>query len=290
MTDPADLEAFFDGAISGQLESKHIAGGVVAVVADGKLVFTKGYGYADVETRQKVDPEKTLFRIGSTTKLFTWTAVMQQVEDGNLDLNTDVNTYLKNVKIPSTYPEPVTLKSLLTHTPGFDDVVIGLFSRDANEVGPLDKVLRKQMPTRVRPPGLIPSYSNHGTALAGYVGRLCVRNDVGRVHRAADSQAAGDGAHSGSPAGQKTNFPLKCRTATNGSGPIQAQPFEYVPAAPAGCISTTAADAAKFMIAHLNDGQLGDARILKPETARQMREPLFRPDPKTDAICYGFME
>src|SRR6516162_2936939 len=115
LSDPGDLEAFFDGAVNVQLESKHIAGAVVAVVVGDKVVFTKGYGYADVEARRKVDPEKTMFRIASISKLFTWTAVMQQVEEGKLDLDADVNTYLKDIQIPKTYEQPITLKHLLTH-------------------------------------------------------------------------------------------------------------------------------------------------------------------------------
>ena len=127
VADPGDLEAFFDGVINVQLESKHIAGAVVAVVVGDKLVFTKGYGYADIDTRRKVDPEKTMFRIASISKLFTWTAVMQQVEEGKLDLDHDINEYLKDVKIPPTFDQPITLKNLLTHTPGFEDYVLGLF-------------------------------------------------------------------------------------------------------------------------------------------------------------------
>src|ERR1700719_51945 len=123
--DANDLEAFFDGALLVQLESKHIAGAVVAVVVGDKLVFAKGYGYADVETRRKVDPEKTLFRIASISKLFTWTAVMQLVEEGKIDLDADVNKYLKDLQIPATFEKPVTLKNLLTHTPGFEDHVLG---------------------------------------------------------------------------------------------------------------------------------------------------------------------
>jgi CubicO group peptidase (beta-lactamase class C family) len=168
VSDPRDLEAFFDGVVNVQLESKHIAGAVVTVVVGDKVVFAKGYGYADIGKRRKVDPEKTMFRIGSISKLFTWTAVMQQVEEGKLDLNTDVNTYLKDVQIPATYEQPITLKHLLTHTPGFDDYVIGLFAHKADEIQPLADVLKAQMPTRVRPPGVIASYSNHGTAIAGY--------------------------------------------------------------------------------------------------------------------------
>jgi CubicO group peptidase (beta-lactamase class C family) len=121
VSDPADLEAFFDGVLNVQLESKRIAGAVVAVVVGDKLVFSKGYGYADIAERKKVDPDRTLFRIASISKLFIWTAVMQQTEEGKLDLDADVNTYLKDIKIPPAFDQPITLKNLLTHTPGFDD-------------------------------------------------------------------------------------------------------------------------------------------------------------------------
>jgi CubicO group peptidase (beta-lactamase class C family) len=92
---------------------------------------------------------------------------MQQVEEGKLNLNTDVNTYLTDVQIPATFPQPITLKDLLTHTPGFDDL-LGLFAHTADEVRPLAEILKAQVPNRVRPPGTLPSYSNHGAALAGY--------------------------------------------------------------------------------------------------------------------------
>jgi CubicO group peptidase (beta-lactamase class C family) len=289
VADPGDLEAFFDGVLNVQLKSKHVAGAVVAVVVGDKLVFSKGYGYADIDARRKVDPEKTMFRIASISKLFTWTAVMQQVEEGKLDLEADINGYLKDVQIPGTFPQPITLKNMLTHTPGFDDVVIGLFARQP-EKRPLAEVLRDQMPTRVRPPGKLSCYSNHGTAMAGYA-VACVSGmswedyiekrilkPLGMEHTLARQPSEED-----MPADMSKGYKWK-------HDQFKVEGFEYVPTAPAGCMSTTAADAAKFMIAHLNDGQGTAGRILKPETARRMREPLFRHDPKTSAMCYGFME
>jgi CubicO group peptidase (beta-lactamase class C family) len=286
----ADLEAFFDGAVAVQRESKHIAGATVAVVVGDKVVFTKGYGYADLEARRPVDPDKTPFRIGSISKLFTWTAVMQLVEEGKLDLDADVNSYLRDVKIPASFDQPVTLKNLLTHTPGFDDVVLGLFARNAEGMRPLADVLREQMPTRVRPPGVLSSYSNHGTAIAGYA-VACVSGKswedyveqrilkpLGMEHTLVRQPAEAD-----LPAEMSKGYKWD-------AGQFKAKDFEYVPAAPAGSMSMTAADAAKFMLAHLNDGRLGDQTILRPETARRMREPLFRHNPKTSAMCYGFIE
>jgi CubicO group peptidase (beta-lactamase class C family) len=123
-TNRAELEAFLDELLGRQMEKHHIAGAAVSVVKDGKLFVAKGYGYADLENKIPVDPEQTVFRIGSAGKLFTWTAVMQLVEQGKLDLDANINTYL-DFHIPDTYPQPITLKHLLTHTAGFED----LFSR-----------------------------------------------------------------------------------------------------------------------------------------------------------------
>lgn len=291
VSDPADLEAFFDGVLPVQMESKHIAGAVVAVVSGDKLVFSKGYGYADVDARKKVDPEKTMFRVASISKLFTWTAVMQQVEAGKLDLDADVNTYLKDVQIPATFEQPITLKNLLTHTPGFDDYVIGLFAHTSEGVRPLAEVLRAQMPKRVRPPGVISCYSNHGTAMAGYAvactsGMPWEEYVEKRIFEPLDMKHA----LSRQPPADKMPADVSKGYKWE-KGHFAEQGFEYCPAAPAGCISMSAGDAAKFMLAHLHDGQYGTSgRILKPETARRMREPLFRNDPKTDAMCYGFME
>ena len=119
LTDSAELEAFLDGLVEAQLEAYHIAGATVAVVKDGALFFAKGYGYADLEKRKRVSADRTLFRIASISKLFVWTAVMQLVEQGKLDLNTDINIYLTEFKIPDTYAQPITLTHLMTHTAGF---------------------------------------------------------------------------------------------------------------------------------------------------------------------------
>src|SRR5215471_2511191 len=114
-----DVSAFLDGIVPQQLAREDIAGAVISIVKDGKVIFAKGYGYADVEKKQPVSPDDTLFRPGSISKLFTWTSVMQLVEQGKLDLDRDVNDYL-DFKIPATYPKPITLRNIMTHTPGFE--------------------------------------------------------------------------------------------------------------------------------------------------------------------------
>src|SRR5215207_8883610 len=131
-TDPAEMEAFLDEELGREMEKHHIAGAAVSVVKDGKLFFAKGYGSADLENKTPVDPEQTVFRIGSVGKLFTWTAVMQLAEQGKLDLDEDINAYL-DFRIPDTYPQPITLKHLMTHTSGFDDRLRGSVVSDPND-------------------------------------------------------------------------------------------------------------------------------------------------------------
>jgi len=120
--DATEVEAFFDGLMAAQLEIHHIPGATVALVQGGELLFAKGYGYANLEERKPVIADRTLFRPGSVSKLFVWTAVMQLVEEGKLELNADVNNYLTAFQIPATFPDPITLAHLMAHTPGFEEI------------------------------------------------------------------------------------------------------------------------------------------------------------------------
>src|SRR5437016_8223166 len=119
--------------VPSELRSRKIAGAVVSVVKDVQVLFQKGYGYADFEAKQPVLPDQTLFRPGSISKLFTATAVMQLVEQGKLDLDRDVSGYL-DFAIPKTYPEPVTLRQLLTHTAGFEHTLNNSFVSHAHDL------------------------------------------------------------------------------------------------------------------------------------------------------------
>src|SRR5438270_10345316 len=164
----ADFETFLDALIPSQLQNRNIAGAVVSVVKDGQILFQKGYGYADVEAKKPVLPEQTLFRPGSISKLFTATAVLQLVEQGKLDLDRDVNEYI-DFAIPKTYPEPITLRRLLTHTAGFEEVLKNLFVPMQQQMRPLHDYLVVALPARIFPPGKIAAYSNYGLTLAGYI-------------------------------------------------------------------------------------------------------------------------
>ena len=282
----ADVEAFLDGLLPLQLKRDDIAGVTVSVVKDGKLLFAKGYGYADVEKQKPVSAQETLFRPGSISKLFTWTAIMQLYEQGKLDLDRDVNEYL-DYKIPDAFGKPITLKNILTHTPGFEEQIKDLFSV-VNSKPDLGQYLKTHIPGRVYPPGTVPAYSNYATAVAGYI--------VERVSGRPFDEYVTENILKPLKMTRSTFTqplpsdlaPLMSNGYRLGSGP--AEPFEVVTAYPAGSLSSSATDIAQFMLAHLQDGQLGDARILKPETARLMHSRLFALDDAANAMCYGFYE
>src|SRR5436853_4339723 len=143
----ADVEAFLEGFMPMQLERENIAGAVVCIVKDGKILFARGYGYSDVEKRAPVSVEGSRFRPGSISKLFTWTAVMQLVEQGKLDLDRDVNDYL-DFRIPPTFPQPITLRNIMTHTAGFGETAKDLFLPDVKDLTPLRPYLVQHTPTR----------------------------------------------------------------------------------------------------------------------------------------------
>ena len=283
----ADFETFLDALIPSQLRNRNIAGAVVSVVKDGQVLFEKGYGYSDVEDKKPVLPDQTLFRPGSISKLFTATAVMQLVEQGKLDLDSDVNDYL-DFAIPKTYQDPVTLRQLLTHTGGFEETLKNLFVAHESEIKPLRTYLVSEMPARIFPPGKIPSYSNYGFTLAGYI---VERVSGEKFERYIEN-------HILKPLGMNHSTfdqPAPTQLASLMSkGYLSAskkpRDFEWVQAAPAGALSTTAADMTRFMLAFLQDGTVDGVSILKPETVRQMETRQFEFHPMLPGIGITFME
>ncbi len=284
----ADVAAFLDGLVPPQIERNNIAGAVVAVVKDGKVLFAKGYGYADAQKRKPVSDSETLFRPGSISKLFTWTAVMQMVEQGKLDLDRDVNEYL-DFKIPATYAQPITLRHIMTHTPGFEETVKDLFVTDPKLIMPLDRYLRTHIPRRIFPPGTVPAYSNYATSLAGYiVQRLSGEKFEDYISNHIFKPLDMTHATFVQPLPEDLK-PLMSEGYDKGSDD-KSKPFEIVVPTPAGALSIAGQDIARFMIAHLQDGEYQGQRILKRETAQLMHSRQFGLSPDLNGMCLGFYE
>ena len=288
----AEVEAFFDNLVPKLMEKRHVPGLAISLVKDGKQLFARGYGYANLDTKNPVNASETLFRIASISKFFTWIAVMQQVEEGKIDLDTDVNRYLNKFKIPETFPgRPVTMRHLMTHTAGFDDhIEPRIYSKNPSDLEPLGTFLKRTWPPHIRPPGEISVYSNYGTCLAALIveevsGMTFEEYIDKRIIQPLDMN--------------RTTIvqPLPDRLASDmsigyvyGKDGYSPQEFELIRVAPAGAVSTTATDMAKFMIAQLQLGRYGNKRILGEATAREMQSPQFSPASGVSSLCLGIYE
>jgi CubicO group peptidase (beta-lactamase class C family) len=290
LADPLEVEAFFDGVMAEQLKSYHIPGAMVAVVADGELLFAKGYGYADLATHRPVVAERTVFRPGSVSKVVTWTAVMQQVEKGKLDLDADVNDYLTDFKIPPAFGEPITLADVMTHTAGFEDRRVGQIKTVPDDLKPLGTHLKEGILARVFPPGEIPSYSNYGTSLAGYIVEVVSGVPFDQYIEENIFEPLGMTRSTfREPVPPELAADLAVGYTFEG-GVFQAQDFELLQEYPAGSLSSTAPDMARFMLAHLQEGRYGSRRILGEAAAREMHRRLFTADPRVNGWAHGFLE
>jgi CubicO group peptidase (beta-lactamase class C family) len=286
----ADLESFLDGVMRAGMEEHHVSGAVVSIVKDGRALFSKGYGFKDLDKQEPVDPRTTLFRIGSTTKLFTWTAVMQLVEQGKIDLDTDVNKYLKGVQLPAAYGKPITMRDLMTHTAGFEEGFLGyLIQDDPAKQQPILEAMQDHMPERVRPPGEMSAYSNYGAALAG----LIVEQVSGMPYNEYIQKNIFDPLDMQYAAVQEP-VPERLRPYVGTSykqenGAPAEQKYEIVGGfRPAGSGAVSALDMTHFMLAHLQDGRYGDKMILSPEIAQKMHTTAFRLDPRMPGMALGF--
>jgi CubicO group peptidase (beta-lactamase class C family) len=275
-----DVQTHFDSIIPLLLKREGIAGAAVTVVKDGRIFFARGYGYAEIERKVPVSAETTLFRQGSVSKLFTWTAVMQLVEQGKLDLDVDVAQYL-DFRIPSPSYSLVTLKNLMTHTAGFQEL-------PRRRALSLRTDVERMWPPQIFQPGNTAAYSNFGAMVASYI--------VSRV--------------SGQPferyAGEQILKPLNMSHSTFAQPPPAALapdmssgyqriedrpiPFTPVPGAGSGGLSASLTDMGRFMLAQLQQGQLEGMRILKAESVERMHRRQFASMPVMNGITLGWFE
>ena len=284
----ADVDAWLDGYMPYALATGDIAGAVVAVVKDGQIVTERGFGYSDVATKKPVDPKLTLFRPGSVSKLFTWTAVMQLVEQGKLDLDADVNTYLPtDFQVPPRDGKPITLRNIMTHTAGYEEQIKNIITENP-DTPDFVTLLKRWMPNRVFDAGTTPAYSNYATSLAGYIVERVSGEpfyDYMDKHVFAPLEMNHSSFRQPLP---KDLVPLMSTGYATASEP--AKKFEMVGPAPAGSLSSPGEEMAHFMIAHLQNGEYKGNRILKEETAKQMHDSPLTLLPPLNRMELGFFE
>jgi CubicO group peptidase (beta-lactamase class C family) len=286
------FEAYLDGLMAAQFSDYKLAGATFTLIYDYEPVFTKGYGFADIATQSPVEPYRHLFRPGSVSKLFTWTAVMQLVEQGKLDLNTDVGEYVTQFDIPNSFDTPLTLTHLMTHTPGLEDGAAGyLFADEPEDYIGLANALERYMPEQVIAPGTYAAYSNWATGLAG----LIVANVSGMSFEEYVAR------NIFAPLGMtQATFeePLPPELADDMAtgyvevhGALDPFGFEYIKNfGPAGALSASAGAMSKFMLMHLNEGRYKGVAVLQPETVKLMHSKLHAHDPHVAAMAHGFYE
>lgn len=287
---PSEVARYLDETVPRSLETSRVPGAAVAVVHRGEVVALRGYGMADREAARPVDPTRTLFRIASVTKLLTWTAVLQLVERGEVDLDTDVNRYLRSVRVPAGFGAPVTLRGLMTHTAGFEDIGIGTARYTEPETDSLSRYLSQHLPARVRPPGTVVMYSNHGAGLAG----LVVEEVSGVSYEAYVEERILEplgmtrtSAHQPPP---ESLLPDLARSYVSVGGTFRPTTYTVSALGPAAGACATAEDMAAFMIAHLEGGSGRAGRILEPATVELMHRRAFGYEPDLAGWTLGFQE
>jgi CubicO group peptidase (beta-lactamase class C family) len=297
MADRQDLVGTLDRLAATMFEQSSVAGAVASVVHGGEIAASRGYGWADALALRPVDVEHTLFRIGSMSKLVTATAVMQLVERCQLDLDTDVNAYLRgSLAIPRTFPQPVTLKHLLTHTAGFEENQFGwMVKRSEADLVELGNNLAAHIPSRVRPPatdfaaGEASSYSSWAIALAGHIVALQSGMPFDDYVERNIFQPLGMTSSTFREPLPAELLPHVSRGHHRVNARLVPQDFEFFHSvAPSGGMSTTAPDMARFMLAHLPHA--GRRRLLQPATVRSMQNRILSPHPRVNGAGLGFYE
>jgi CubicO group peptidase (beta-lactamase class C family) len=288
--DRAEMEAFFDSYLAKQMNANHIPGAVVSVVKDGQVVFSKGYGYADLEKKIPFDPDKTILTTASLGKAFTAVGVLQLAERGQIDLHEDTRPYFKAFQLKTRFDAPLTFAHLLTHTDGFETRMIGVGAFSEQDLRPLGELLAEYPSTQIYPPGQYLTYGNYAANLAGYLTQVIsgqpfeqymatqIFTPLGMANSTFDQHLSQS---------MRDNLEVGYEYQ---DGKYQPTPFVYVSLAPQGGLRATASDINRFMLALLNGGEYQGGRILKPETVQLMFTRQFSSEPGTPGISYGLFE
>ncbi len=250
----------------------------------------KGYSQADANGLREVDPSDTLFRIGSISKTFTWTAVMMLLDRGQLDLNADVNDYLNDFQIQDAFDAPVTMADLMAHRAGFEDT-LKVFQPNDDDPRSLGQILAQTQPARVFPPGSRTSYSNWGSALAAHI----VEAVDGRPYNDfLDQEILTPLGMRSTTIVQPTRLEAKwaermAEGLRRSAGRFElGDQMQIGPFAPAGGIASTAQDMARWMRFHLDNGALDGVRLMSEATHAQMLTRQFEDRLGAADLAHGF--
>lgn len=291
---PASPADSIDRSIERQMQDAGIVGLGAAIIVNRRLVWTKGYGFAD-KGRALRFTEDTIMNIGSISKTITGAAVMRAVQDGKLSLDENINRYLPfRVTNPAFPHEPITLRQLATHTSSITDrgsVYAGAyhFGRDSAET--LGEFLRDYFALDGRnyskenflnsKPGTHREYSNIAAGLAGYIVEVAVGEKF-NVYTKRTIFAPLKMVHTGwlmseVDLSKHSNLYIAQGLAV----PIQLYGLSTYPD---GGLRTSVRDLSQFFIALLNDGACDGGRILERESVGEMLRFQFTAANKPDNV------
>lgn len=277
------ITSFFEERINNSVEKDNIPGVSIAIVK-GDQVFTKGFGFADVRKKVLVT-EDTSFKIASITKLFTTIGIMQLVQQGELDLDSDIRTVLEEFEYNNKYTLKVS--NLLTHTSGFDESLINYQSLGFGSNVKLEDFIYKNQPELIRKPGEFTQYNNYAFALAGYILQEISGVDykqyiIENIFKPLDM--------TNSSFNFEDNMDDIALEYVYQNGLLKPV-YEYsLDAYPAGAITSSADDMVKFLFAMTNIENKESKSILKAGTLQTMQTKQFSNHPDLAGICYGFIE
>ena len=289
----SDLEGFVDNYMKDYI-GKTTSGAAIVILKDNQIVLSKGYGDANIEKNIPIDPKKTVFEWGSISKLFVWTSVMQLAEQGKIDLNEDIRTYLPEGFLTKLkYDSPITMLDLMHHTAGFEDYIFDLGYSSPDRVKSLEEGLQLAEPVQVYKPGEVVAYSNFSTSLAAYiVERLTGQEFYQYASEHIFSKIGSQNASIHPKLSDNKKLIENKATGYKLSEPSQfteSPPF-YVSMYPSGAINGTAEDLAMFASALMPLEGESSPLFQKEETLEGFLTQSYSVDENMPGNAHGFWE
>ncbi len=282
----ASLDSILRPVMIDRMADRYVAGAAIAVVSGDQIVYQEGFGRREVFREVPVDVDRTIWRIGSVTKVLTGLAVMQLVDRGLLRLDDEVTRYLGPLHLPSTFSEPIRVRHLLTHTAGFDQLGTDRHAPGPEAVRPLGEWLATNL-VRLRPPGQLSVYDTYGISLAGYlVERLSGLGYEEYLTRNLFQPLGMPRSGIAVPEAQRADL----ATGYEFAGHWEAMPWEYMNTAPASTVNATVPEMAHLLVMLLNDGRYQGRQLMSEASVRAMLTRQFSNDPEQPGYGLTFWE
>ena len=271
-----------------------VSGAAIIAIKDNQIVLSKGYGYADVENQIPMDPETTVLEWGSITKLFVWVSAMQLAEQGKLDLEEDVRSYLPEGFLTKlNFEEPITMLNLMHHNAGFEEYIFDLLFDSPEQLESLEESLKLAEPEQVYKPGEVVAYSNYSTSLAAYI----IEGITGQpfyeyVDEHIFKKLGMNHSTMHLPVEDNEEITLNKGKSylTGEGGKFTESESYYISMYPSGGINGTALDLAKFAQALISPESEKTSLFQESQTQSELLSTSYSPEEGVPGLAHGFWE